>query len=158
MRAGEAWGAFTVLFVLGLATVSAVMVAGGEEPYFVVPFAAIAMSVYLYIVYKRYHVELVPEGDLRLFDDPEDLRILCAIYGLGTDGKPAVLRHRLARLARGNPDASFIWVAPRATRAVASALRIGPAEEEEMPEDLHEFVTRIISDQRPSSAAGSPLV
>lgn len=159
MRAGEAWGAFTVLFVLALATVSAVLVARGEEAYFVSPFAAVVMSVYLYIVYKRYHVELVPETDLRLFDDPEDLRILCAIYGLGRDGKPAVLRHRLARLARANPDASFIWVAPKATQAVASALRIGPPEpDEEMPEDLHEFVTRIISDARPASAAASPLV
>ena len=158
MRAGEAWGAFTVLFVLALATVSAMLVASGEEAYFVVPFAAVVMSVYLYIVYKRYHVELVPEADLRLFDDPEDLRILCAIYGLGRDGKPPVLRHRLARLARANPDASFIWVAPKATQAVASALRIGPAEEEELPEDLHEFVTRIISDKRPASAASRPLV
>lgn len=158
MRAAEAWGAFTVLYVLALATVSALLVAGGRDAYFVLPFAVSALSVYLYIVYKRYRVELVTEGDIRLFDDPEDLRILCGIYGLGRDGTPAMLRHRLAMLARENPDRSFIWVAPRATRAVASWLRTGPGEEEEeVPADLHRFVTRMVSDP-PSGAADRPLV
>jgi hypothetical protein len=159
MRAGEVWGAITVLYVSGVALVSAFLIASGEETYFIMPFAVVTVAVYLYVVYKRYHVELVTEGDLRLFDDPEDLRILCAIYGLPRTGTPNWLRHRLAQFARVNSDDSFVWVAPKALRRIASGLEFTTEkEEEEMPNNLHELVVRMVSDAPAVDRSRRPLV
>jgi hypothetical protein len=159
MRAGEVWGAITVLFVSALATVTAFLIASGEEAYFVLPFAVVALSVYLYIVYKRYRVEVVPEGDLKLFDDVFDLRILCGIYGLPRTGTPYWLRHRLAQFARANSGRSFVWVAPRSAKRIASGLEVSHEKEEpELPQDLHEFVVRMVSDGPSDDRSRRPLV
>ncbi|MCJ2533424.1 MAG: hypothetical protein LN411_05855, partial [Candidatus Thermoplasmatota archaeon] len=145
MRAGEVWGAVTVLFVSALATVSALLVSRGEEMFFVLPFVVVTLSIYLYVVYKRYRVELVPEGDLELFDDPGDLRILCAIYGLPRTGSPNWLRHRLAQFARANSGSSFVWVAPRSLKRIASGLELSSEKEErELSEDPQELVKRMV--------------
>lgn len=159
MRAGEVWGAVTVLFVSALATVSALLTARGEEVFFVLPFVVVILSIYLYVVYKRYHVELVPEGDLELFDDPDDLRILCAIYGLPRTGSPNWLRHRLAQFARANSGSSFVWVAPRSMKKIASGLEVSlEKEEQELPENLHEFVVRMVADKPSDDWSRRPLV
>lgn len=159
MRAGEAWGAITVLFVSGIALVSAFFIASGEEIFFVLPFGVVAISSYLYVVYKRYRVELVTEGDVRLFDDPEDLKILCAIYGLPRTGNPNWLRHRLVRFSRENADSSFVWVAPKALRRIASGLEVTTEkEEEELPDRLHDLVVRMVSDSPGTDWSRRPLV
>jgi hypothetical protein len=159
MRASEVWGAATVLYVSGVALVSATLIATGEEVFFVLPFAVTLTAVYLYIVYKRYRVELVTEGDIKLFDDPDDLRILCGIYGLPRTGTPNWLRHRLAQFARANSGCTFVWVAPKALRRVASGLELTPEKEEkELPQNLHEFVVRIVSEADSSDRSRRPLV
>ncbi len=159
MRAGEVWGAVTVLFVSALATVSALLVSRGEEMFFVLPFVVVTLSIYLYVVYKRYRVELVPEGDLELFDDPGDLRILCAIYGLPRTGSPNWLRHRLAQFARANLGNSFVWVAPRSLKRIASGLELSSENEErELSEDPQELVKRMVSDEPSDDRSGRPLV
>lgn len=159
MRAGEVWGAVTVLFVSALATVSALLIARGEELSFVLPFVVVILSIYLYVVYKRYRVELVPEGDLDLFDDPGDLRILCAIYGLPRTGAPNWLRHRLAQFARANSGSSFVWVAPRSLRRVASGLELSAEkEEQELSEDPQELFMRMVSDEPSDDRSRRPLV
>lgn len=132
MRAEQAWGAFTLVFVLGTAAVAATLVSLGHDPYQIGAFAAIAIMVYLYVMYKRYHIELVTEGDITLFSDPDDLRILCEIYGLGGSGRPIVDRQRLKNFVRAHPEGSFVWVAPRSVRSVGSALAIPPPEPEEV--------------------------
>jgi hypothetical protein len=160
MRAHDVWRTFTVLFVLALATVSALMVSQGED-FAVVTFVTIvAISVYLYIIYKRYHVELLPESDLRLFDDPDDLRILCRIYSLPDGGSPNWLRHRLAQFSRQNDGRSFVWVAPRFMKALVSNLEYAPGMEElkELPEDSNELLVRMISSSQSVGAKSRPLV
>lgn len=148
-----------MLFVSGLALVSALLIASGEEVYFVLPFAVVSTAIYLYIIYKRYRVELVTEGDVRLFDDPDDLRILCAIYGLRRTGTPNWLRHRLAQFARANADIAFVWVAPRALRRIASGLELTMEKEEaELPENLHQFVVRLITEEGADDWSDRPLV
>ena len=80
--------------------------------------------IYTYVVYKRYHVEVVPETDIMQFDDVDDLRILSGIYGLDTKGTERDLRARLLRFARTNKDKAFVWVAPRSIISVGSALEV----------------------------------
>ena len=83
--------------------------------------------IYTYVVYKRYHVEVVPETDIMQFDDVDDLRILSSIYGLDTQGTESDLRARLLRFARTNKDKAFVWVAPRSVISVGSALEVPAA-------------------------------
>ncbi|HIH01216.1 TPA: hypothetical protein HA259_03935 [Thermoplasmata archaeon] len=160
MRAGEAWGAITILFMSGVALVSAFLIAEGEELYFVLPFGVVAVAIYLYVLYKRYRVELVTEGDVRLFDDPEDLRVLCAIYGLPRTGNPNWLRHRLVRFAKDNSDNNFVWVAPKALKKLASGFEVATEkeEEEEIPDRLHDFVMRMVSDKPEADWTPRPLL
>lgn len=160
MRAHDAWRAFTTLFVLALATASAFMVSQGEHPAVMLFIAIVTIAVYLYIIYKRYHVERLPESDIRLFDDPEDLRILCKIYGLPHKGSLNRLRHRLAQFSRDNSDRSFVWVAPMFMKALASNLEFAPGTEddEELPDDSTELLTRMISSSPSTGAANRPLV
>ena len=160
MRAHDAWRAFTVLFALALAIVSAFMISRGVEFIVVIFVAVVAVAVYLYIVYKRYHVELITEDDLRLFDDSEDLRILCRIYGLPHKGASKRLRYRLAQYARMNSGRSFVWVAPMFMKNFVSALEFAPGmyEDEELPEDSNELLVRMISGRGPAGVANRPLV
>src|SRR4030042_1353657 len=80
--------------------------------------------IYIYVVYKRYHVVVVPETDIMQFDDVDDLQILSNIYGLDTQGTERDLRARLLRFARTNKDKAFVWVAPRSIISVGSALEV----------------------------------
>ncbi|HUV61858.1 MAG TPA: hypothetical protein VMW71_06810 [Thermoplasmata archaeon] len=160
MRGHDVWRTFTVLFVLALATISALMVGQGEDIAVVTFVTIVAISVYLYIIYKRYHVELLPESDLRLFDDPDDLRILCRIYGLPDSGSPNWLRHRLAQFSRQNDGRSFVWVAPRFMKAIASNLEFAPGMDDgqELPEDSTELLVHMVSSRPSAGSMSRPLV
>lgn len=159
MNARDVWAVFTLLVVLAVAVLAAFMVNRGEEPAIVFSIAAAALAVYLYVLYKRYRVELVSENDLKLFIDPEDLAILCEIYGLPSTGSPSWLMHRLALQARACSDQHFIWVAPRFMRSVASGLVAGPDEDlGEPPEDAAELIIRMVADDDPAKRVARPLV
>jgi hypothetical protein len=146
MRAEQAWATFSLIFALGAAGVASALVSLGHDPYMVGAFAAAAVCVYLYIVYKRYHIELVTEGDIALFSDPDDLRILCEIYGLGGTGRPLIDRQRLKNFVRAHPDGAFVWVAPRPVRSVGSALAVPePEPEEELT--VPALMKRLLSDR-----------
>lgn len=131
MRAEQAWATLSLLFALCDFIATAALVSLGYDPYQVGAFAVSALVIYLYVVYKRYHIELVTEGDIALFADPEDLRILCEIYGLGGTGRPLIDRQRLKNFVRGHPDAAFVWTAPRAVSSLGSALAVPELEPEE---------------------------
>jgi len=96
----------------------------GYEPVLVAAVALIALLVYFYVLYKRYHVEVVPENDIVQFQDPDDLRILCSIYGLETKGSEPELRKRLSAFANAQGDKAFVWVAPKTVQSLGSALEI----------------------------------
>ena len=157
MRAEQAWGAFTLVFALGTIAVAAVLVSLGHDPYQIGAFAIIAIMVYLYVMYKRYHIELVTEGDIALFSDPDDLRILCEIYGLGGSGRAYIDRQRLKDFVRAHPERSFGWVAPRPVRSVGSALAIpSPEPEEELT--VPRLVKKLLSDTPSESSMKGPLI
>ena len=159
MRANDVWRAFTVLYALALATASAFMVNQSWSTPLVLFIAVVALSAYLYIVYKRYHVELITEGDLKLFDDPDDLQILCRIYGLPHKGSPNRLRHRLAQFSRRNDGKSFVWVAPLFMKNLVSNLELAPeTDEDELPEDSSELLLRMVSPGSRTALANRPLV
>ena len=157
MRAEQAWGAFTLVFVLGTLSVAAALVSLGFDPYQVGALATVAVMVYLYIVYKRYLIELVTERDIALFSDPEDLRILCDIYGLGSTGRPLVDRQRLRNFVRAHPGRSFVWVAPRSVRSLGSALSV-PAPEAPREPTAPELMMRLLADTPSESSLKGPLV
>jgi hypothetical protein len=124
MEPKQAWGAFSIIFVLADMIVAAILIDLEFDPLLVVAIPAIILLIYLYVLYKRYHVEVVPEQDIMLFEDADDLRILCSIYGLGTSGEEDELRERLLDFARANRDNAFTWVAPRAVLSLGSALEM----------------------------------
>ncbi len=160
MRAHDVWRTFTVLFVLGLAAASALMVSQGEDIAVVAFVTVVAMSVYLYIIYKRYHVELLPESDIRLFDDPDDLRILCRIYGLPDSGSPNWLRHRLSLFVRQNDGRSFVWVAPMFMKRIASNLEFAPGldDDRELPANSVELLVHMVSSKPSAGSMNRTLV
>ncbi len=151
MRAEQAWGAFSLVFALATIAVAATLFSMGHDPYLAASLAVVAVMVYLYVVYKRYHIELVTEGDIALFIDPDDLRILCDIYGLGSTGKPVVDRQRLREFVRAHPDSAFVWVAPRPVSSVGSALAMPPPPAEEKM-TVPAMMKKLLSD-RPSEAS-----
>ncbi|MCU0859712.1 MAG: hypothetical protein MUE55_03915 [Thermoplasmata archaeon] len=159
MVPGKAWGAFSLVYVLAVAAACAALPILGFDWSISVAFAIVALMFYGYIVYKRYRVEVVPEGDILLFDDPDDLRILCDIYGLETTGKEGALRERLVSFARENSDRSFVWVSPRAVHLFGAAFELGVEETVEpsararptppparQEEDLPTLVSRLLSE------------
>lgn len=115
------------MVVLADAVAAALLIDLGYEPLPVAAIALIALLVYFYILYKRYHVEVVPESDIMRFEDPDDLRILCSIYGLGSKGGEPELRARLLAFARAKSDSAFVWVAPKTVAFFGAALEIPPA-------------------------------
>jgi predicted RNA-binding Zn-ribbon protein involved in translation (DUF1610 family) len=145
MRAERAWVAFSFIFVLCVVAVAAMFIGAGRDPYQVVPFSIAALAVYLYIVYKRYHIELVTKADIDLFSEPEDLRILSNIYGLKGTGIESVDRNRLIAFSKANEGKTFVWVAPGFVQDVSTALEI---EESEMrtEESANELMRRLLSD------------
>ncbi|MGQ9587571.1 MAG: hypothetical protein ACUVT7_04220 [Thermoplasmata archaeon] len=146
MRPKQAWGAFSLVVLFAIIALSAVFVDLGYDAYPVSLFALVAVVVYAYVLYKRYHVEVVPESDVALFDDIDDLRILCRIYGLDETGNTEALRQRLVEFARSNKKRAFAWVAPKAVLGLGSALEVsaGPQERETPTPSLAQ---RMISQQ-----------
>lgn len=157
MRVEQAWGAFSLVFALAVIAVTATFYSLGHDPYLVGAVAAVVTMVYLYILYKRYHIELVTEGDIALFRDPDDLRILCEIYGLGSTGKAAADRMRLRDFVRAHPDRAFVWVAPKPVRSIGSALAMPlPPVEEEMT--VPAMMKMLLSDRPSEASLTGPLV
>jgi len=126
MEPKQAWGAFSIIVILSDAIATALLISIDIEPVLVLAVALIVLLVYFYVLYKRYHVEVVPENDIMLFDDPDDLRILCSIYGLGSTGDKPELRARLLRFSRIHDDSAFVWVAPKTVLFFGTALEIPP--------------------------------
>jgi len=127
----QAWGAFSIMVVLADAVAAALLTDLGYEPILILAVAPIVLLVYFYVLYKRYHVEVVPEHDIMEFEDPDDLRILSEIYGLSSEGSERELRIRLVKFARINRDKAFVWVAPRTVQSLGTALEIPSAAGEE---------------------------
>lgn len=151
MRAEQAWATFSLLFALCAIIAAATLISMGFDPYQTGAFAVSALAIYLYIVYKRYHIELVTEGDIGLFTETEDLKILCEIYGLGGTGRPLIDRQRLKDFVRGHPHVAFVWTAPKAVRSVGSALTMPePEPEEELT--VPALMKKLMAD-RPSDAS-----
>lgn len=120
MNPKQAWGILTVIAILIVAVAMAVLVQMAISAYVVLTFGGIALLLYFYVVYKRYHVEVVPERDIMLFEDKEDLRILSEIYGLETEGSHRELRARLIDFAKGHEHEAFTWVAPRSVISIGA--------------------------------------
>lgn len=127
MKPKQAWGAFSIIVILTIAIAIALLIDLEYEPVLVAAVALIAVLVYFYVLYKRYHVEVVPETDIMQFEDADDLRILCTIYGLESKGKDAELRDRLLAFARAQGDSAFVWVAPKTVLFFGTALEIPQA-------------------------------
>jgi Ca2+/Na+ antiporter len=113
-----------VVFVLAVVLAAVVLIDLGISPIPTLLLAIVVVVVYLYVLYKRYNVEVVPEADLRLFDDVDDLRILSSIYGLDCTGGEADLRARLTVFVRAHKDKAFVWVAPGGVARLAAALEV----------------------------------
>ena len=158
MGAKQAWGAFSLILVLAVVTVAAMLISAGYDPYQISAFAAIVLMVYFYILYKRYHIEVVTEGDVLLFNDEEDLKILCEIYGLGDSGRAYINRQRLRNFARENEGTDFVWIAPGFVHSFSSALEIEfPAEKEE-DISVPELIKRLVSDAPSKEQLTNPLM
>lgn len=160
--AKRAWEAATLVVTLTVLAASGLLLNWGFEDYMVLAIDIVFFSIYLYVVYKRYHVEMVPERDLALFDDPDDLRILCDIYGLSTSGAPVILRQRLKEFSRQNRESSFVWVAPRAVHSLRSAFEVNVAPDEPLrtpdePKKVSELVMEMVS-STPSRKAPSGML
>ena len=123
--------------------VSGLLLNAGYSAGPILTLAVAAAAVYAYIVYKRYRVEVVPASDLKMFDDVEDLRILCKIYALDATGSEARLRSRLESFAQANRDRVFVWIVPRsASWAMAmDASRLASSD----------LATSLLSDKRRGS-------
>lgn len=127
MEPKQAWRAFSLVVFLADAALAAALVGIGYDSTPVIFSAFVVILVYLYVLYKRYHVEVVPESDIKLFDDIDDLRILSRIYGTDEKGDEEALRQRLVRFVRANGGNAFTWVAPRSVLAFGSALELPPS-------------------------------
>jgi hypothetical protein len=121
----QAWGVFSAILILGVVAASAMLYDLGLDILLVLAFATVVSLVYFYILYKRYNVEVITENDVMLFDNPDDLRILCSIYGLDASGEPGALRQRLLKFVQTNKDISFTWVAPKTVLSLGSVLEMG---------------------------------
>lgn len=120
-----------MLAILAVATAIVLLILMEFSTYVVITIGGIALLLYFYILYKRYHVEVVPERDIALFEDKEDLRILCDIYGLDNTGNLRELRRRLIGFAKEHESETFTWVAPKAIVSIGA--KIAVAEPEPQP-------------------------
>src|SRR4030065_727651 len=114
MTPKQAWGILSMLAAVSVATAAALLILTGLAILPTGLFGGVALLLYFYVIYKRYHVEVVPERDIVLFEDKEDLMILCDIYGLETVGSHRELRKRLIDFANAHANEAFTWVAPMA--------------------------------------------
>jgi len=124
MSPKNAWMTFSMLVVLGVVIAMAAFLEAGYPEMFVLGIGPVSVLVYFYVLYKRYNVEVVPESDIALFMDIDDLRILCGIYGISDGGSEEDLRGRLVAFSRANRSRPFTWVAPRLVRTVGEALEV----------------------------------
>jgi len=124
MSPKNAWLTFSMLVVFGDIAAMIVLVDLGYPEMVVFAIGPVVLLFYFYVLYKRYHVEVVPESDIPLFTDPDDLRILCRIYGLDGDGPESDLRERLMTFSRANSPRPFAWVAPGLVQSLGEALEI----------------------------------
>jgi hypothetical protein len=127
MRPTRAWAALSLIFFLAVIVISAALVDMGYGSMPIALSAMVTVMAYLYVLYKRYHVEVVPESDVRLFDDIDDLRILSRIYGTDDSGDAEALRQRLIKFVRANENRAFTWVAPRSVLTFGSAFELAPS-------------------------------
>lgn len=116
----------SLVFFLAVIAISTALVDMGYDSMPIALSALVTIMAYLYALYKRYHVEVVSESDIKLFDDIDDLRILSRIYGTDDSGDAEVLRQRLIKFVRANEDRAFTWVAPRSVLAFGSAFELAP--------------------------------
>ncbi len=149
------------MLLLGVIAASAILYDIGIDIPLVIAFAFIVSLVYLYVLYKRYNVEVITENDVMLFDDPDDLRILCSIYGLDATGEAGALRQRLLKFVQGNKDRPFTWVAPRAVLSLGSVLEIqtpAPISSKDAPQSVSTLVRSTPrSEARLSSIESCPV-
>jgi len=126
MEPRQAWGVLGLLVVLADMGVCAFLwtMEVGTAP--VVTVGTAVVITFGYIAYKRYNVEVMPEKEVMMFDDPSDLALLCRIYGLDQEGDMPVLRARLVEFVRRHRDDAFVWVAPKAVMSLGNALSLGP--------------------------------
>jgi len=129
MKPGQAWKVLSLMFVLGVIVVAAALASVGYDPFAIAAGALVVLLVYPYVLYKRYHVEVVPERDIALLNDTDDLRLLCRIYGLPHDGGRMALRSRLLKFIAENRGNAFAWVAPRGVLGFGSAFALPSVEE-----------------------------
>jgi len=127
MSPKNAWMTFSMLVVLGDILGMMVLVDLGYPEMVVLGVGPVLLLFYFYVLYKRYHVEVVLESDIPLFTDPDDLRILCRIYGLDQGGSESDLRERLMAFSRENSLRPFAWVAPGFVQSLGAALEIPEA-------------------------------
>jgi len=133
MEPKQAWSALSIIVFLADVASAAALVNIGYNPTTVTLFALVVILVYIYVLYKRYHVEVVPESDIKLFDDIDDLRILSRIYGTDEEGDEEALRQRLVQFVRASGNKAFTWVAPRSVLAFGSALELPPPMPTKVP-------------------------
>jgi len=117
-----------MLAILAVGTTVALLILMDFSAYLMITGGGIALLLYFYVLYKRYHVEVVPERDVVLFDDVEDLRILCDIYGLETAGSHRELRKRLIGFAKAHETEAFTWVAPKVIVSFGSTIAANEPE------------------------------
>jgi len=148
-----------LLVVLAIAAACAGLLLLGYEQYQVAAIAIVVLAVYFYVLYKRYNVEVIPERDILLFEDPDDLRILCSIYGLDLSGGSALLRQRLIDFSRANKEQSFVWVVPRAVSRVGAMLEAAPQVEHAASQrGATELVKQLLSEGARTEKLPSALV
>ncbi len=127
MSPKNAWITFSMLVIFGDIVGMIVLVDHGYPEMVIFGIGPVLLLLYFYVLYKRYHVEVIPESDIPLFTNPDDLRILCRIYGLDGDGTEGDLRERLMAFSRANSPRPFAWVAPGLVQSLGEALEIPEA-------------------------------
>jgi len=127
MSPKNAWITFSMLVIFGDIVGMIVLVDHGYPEMVIFGIGPVLLLLYFYVLYKRYHVEVIPESDIPLFTNPDDLRILCRIYGLDGDGTDGDLRERLMAFSRTNSPRPFAWVAPGLVQSLGEALEIPEA-------------------------------
>ncbi len=133
MSPKEAWGVFSFAVVMGDVFAAALLYDIGVNAMFAVGLGLIVPLIYFYILYKRYNVEVLSEKDIMQFDDPDDLRILCSIYGIDTTGDMDDMKARLLKFAWSMHGEPYTWVAPKAVLSFGQALEMPPAEAKAPP-------------------------
>jgi hypothetical protein len=131
MKPRQAWKVLSLMVVLVVVVAAAALASAGYDPLAIGAGALVVLLIYPYVLYKRYHVEVVPERDIARLEDTDDLRLLCKIYGLPHDGGRMALRSRLLKFITENSGNAFTWVAPRAVIGFGSAFTLPSVDERE---------------------------